>query len=50
MVVTKSDTADDDDRWDFESQVIAPIIAEGDPIGAVLICTKDLIHSWENWK
>ncbi|HHT37142.1 MAG: stage V sporulation protein T [Candidatus Wallacebacter cryptica] len=41
MVVTKSDTADDDDRWDFESQVIAPIIAEGDPIGAVLICTKD---------
>ena len=41
LVVGKDELSDEDSSWDFETQVIAPIIAEGDPIGAVLICTKD---------
>jgi len=32
---------DDDQIWAFTSQVIAPIIAEGDPIGAVILGTRD---------
>lgn len=42
MVVTKSDVANPDDAWDFEAQVIAPIVAEGDPIGVVVLATKDV--------
>lgn len=30
---------DDDQQWRFSSQVIAPIIAEGDPIGAVILAS-----------
>lgn len=32
---------DDDESAKFSSQVIAPIIAEGDPIGAVILCSKE---------
>ena len=32
---------DDDQIWAFTSQVIAPIVAEGDPIGAVILGTRD---------
>ncbi|HLT57791.1 MAG TPA: stage V sporulation protein T [Limnochordales bacterium] len=32
---------DDDQIWAFASQAIAPIIAEGDPIGAVILATRD---------
>jgi len=32
---------DDDQIWNFTSQVIAPIVAEGDPIGAVILATRD---------
>ncbi len=32
---------DDDQVWSFASMVIAPIIAEGDPIGAVILGTRD---------
>jgi len=42
MVVTRNDVANLEDNWDFESQVIAPIIAEGDPIGVVILATKDV--------
>lgn len=31
----------EDEQWNFAQQVIAPIIAEGDPIGAVMICSND---------
>ncbi len=32
---------DDETGCKFTSEVIAPIIAEGDPIGAVIICTRE---------
>lgn len=32
---------DDDEAWAFAAQAIAPIIAEGDPIGAVIIATNE---------
>ncbi|OUM99460.1 MAG: stage V sporulation protein T [Firmicutes bacterium ZCTH02-B6] len=32
---------DDDQMWAFHSMVIAPIVAEGDPIGAVILGTRD---------
>jgi AbrB family transcriptional regulator (stage V sporulation protein T) len=32
---------EDDSGCKFTSEVIAPIIAEGDPIGAVIICTRE---------
>lgn len=32
---------DDEDRYNIAAQVIAPIIAEGDPIGAVILMSKD---------
>lgn len=32
---------DDDAAWAFYAQAIAPIIAEGDPIGTVIIATND---------
>jgi len=32
---------DDDAAWAFQAQAIAPIIAEGDPIGAVIIATNE---------
>lgn len=32
---------DDEDIWAFAAQAVAPIIAEGDPIGAVIIATTD---------
>ncbi|HHV71112.1 MAG TPA: stage V sporulation protein T, partial [Clostridia bacterium] len=30
-----------EDGCKFKAQVIAPIIAEGDPIGAVILCSKE---------
>ena len=32
---------DDDESCRFTSEVLAPIISEGDPIGAVILCTRD---------
>lgn len=32
---------DDDESWDFTAQAIAPIIAEGDPIGAVILASTE---------
>lgn len=32
---------DEDDAPKFTAEVIAPIIAEGDPIGAVILCSKE---------
>ena len=32
---------EDEERTKFSSQVICPIIAEGDPIGAVILLSKD---------
>jgi AbrB family transcriptional regulator (stage V sporulation protein T) len=42
-VMTKVAEGDDDpvEGAKFTSQVIAPIIAEGDPIGAVILGTKE---------
>ncbi|NLC76245.1 MAG: stage V sporulation protein T [Clostridia bacterium] len=31
----------DDEECKYTAEVIAPIIAEGDPIGAVILCSKD---------
>lgn len=36
--------AEDEERWEFISMVVAPIIAEGDPIGAVVLGTKEGEH------
>lgn len=35
------DERDDDERWHFTSAAVAPIIAEGDPIGAVLLASEE---------
>ena len=32
---------EEEERWDFTSMVVAPIVAEGDPIGAVILGTKE---------
>lgn len=32
---------EEEERWDFASMVVAPIIAEGDPIGAVILGTRE---------
>jgi len=32
---------DEEEETRFTSMVVAPIIAEGDPIGAVILCTKE---------
>ena len=32
---------EDDEMWAFTSWVIAPIVAEGDPIGAVMLATRE---------
>ncbi len=37
---TGSDTVDDE-QWNLSCEVLAPIIAEGDPIGAVILMSKD---------
>lgn len=34
-------TTDEEQGCKFTAEVIAPIIAEGDPIGAVVLCTKE---------
>ena len=34
-------TEEEKESYKFTSEAIAPIIAEGDPIGAVIICSKD---------
>ena len=34
-------TTDDEHGCKFTAQVVAPIISEGDPIGAVVICTRE---------
>ena len=31
----------EDEMWDFAMRVIAPIISEGDPIGAVILGTNE---------
>lgn len=41
MIINKNDISDEEENWGFESQVISPIIAEGDPIGVVILCTKE---------
>lgn len=38
---TAAGDQEEEGRWDFASQVIAPIVAEGDPIGAVILGTND---------
>jgi AbrB family transcriptional regulator (stage V sporulation protein T) len=40
----------DDREYTIKSQVVAPIITQGDPIGAVLIVSKIPRSSWANWK
>lgn len=40
-ILKTSPVDDDDETAKFSSQVIAPIIAEGDPIGAVILCSKE---------
>lgn len=42
MMLSRAESVDEDDQWGFEVQVIAPIIAEGDPIGSVILCSKDV--------
>ena len=42
MTVSRNDVANPEDNRDFETQVIAPIVAEGDPIGVVILATKDM--------
>jgi AbrB family transcriptional regulator (stage V sporulation protein T) len=37
----KSCITADEDECSYSAEVIAPIIAEGDPIGAVILCSKD---------
>lgn len=32
---------DEDEQCPFSSEVIAPIVAEGDPIGAVILCSRE---------
>jgi len=34
-------TNDEEEECKYSSEVIAPIIAEGDPIGAVILCSKE---------
>ncbi len=34
-------TIEEGDRGDYTAQVIAPIITQGDPIGTVIICSRD---------
>jgi AbrB family transcriptional regulator, stage V sporulation protein T len=34
-------SADDNEETKFSAQVIAPIVTQGDPIGTVILCTKD---------
>ncbi len=41
MMVTKSEITNEEEQWGFESQVVAPIIAEGDPIGVVILASKE---------
>ena len=36
-----AEAAEEEERWDFTSMVVAPIVAEGDPIGAVVLGTKE---------
>ena len=40
MTIRKGEHSEDE-VWDFAMQVIAPIIAEGDPIGAVILGTNE---------
>ena len=35
-MILKKEAGSEDEQWDFEMQVIAPIISEGDPIGTVI--------------
>lgn len=35
------ETDSEDDTYKFSAQVVSPIISQGDPIGAVIICTKE---------
>lgn len=37
----KGSAVGDDDEDKFVAEVISPIIAEGDPIGAVILCTRE---------
>ncbi len=40
-ITTKKGEHPADDEWDFAMQVTAPIISEGDPIGAVILGTTE---------
>lgn len=40
-MVLKMEPGQEDEQWDFVVQVIAPIISEGDPIGTVILGTKE---------
>ena len=37
-------TADDDNPSDFESQIMVPIVSQGDAIGSIIIVSKDNNH------
>ena len=41
---------EDNEECKFSAEVIAPIIAEGDPIGAVILCTKDPNVTMGKWR
>ena len=41
IFLSKKEADGEEETWGFESEVISPIIAEGDPIGAVILCTND---------
>ena len=40
-MVLKNEPGTEEEQWDFAVHVIAPIIAEGDPIGTVILGTTD---------
>lgn len=40
-IMTKRGDHPEDEQWGFEMKVIAPIISEGDPIGAVILGTNE---------
>lgn len=40
-LMVKRGERSEEDMWEFAMQVIAPIISEGDPIGAVILCTDE---------
>lgn len=41
LMIAKNQASEEEEDWGFEMQVIAPIISEGDPIGTVMLCSKE---------